>query len=179
MIKLNHRTIAKQTGAALVISLIILLMLTILGVQGIQTVTLEEKMAGNFRDRQLAFEAAEAALRAGESWINAQSAPPVAATNGANNVWTFGDANITSKTFWASGIEYSGLGLNQLAANPRYVIEERGELAGTGKQQSAEIGAKTKGNLQGTVYGYRITARGVGGTANAVVLLQSNYEKIY
>ena len=179
MADLHLKPRSRQAGVALVISLIILLMLTVLGVQGLQTVTLEEKMAGNFRDRQLAFEAAEAALRAGENWINAQNSPPVAAINGANNVWTFGDADITNRAFWANGIEYSGLGIAQLSENPRYIIEERGELAGTGRNQSAEIGANTKGNLQGTVYGYRITARGLGGTANSIVILQSNYEKIY
>ena len=43
-----------QNGVALIVSLIILLILSILGVQSLQTSTLEEKMAGNFRDNKVA-----------------------------------------------------------------------------------------------------------------------------
>lgn len=60
-----------QKGAALVVSLIILLILTILGVAGMRSSTLEERMAGNARDRHLAFEATEAGLLAGEQFLRA------------------------------------------------------------------------------------------------------------
>ena len=56
-----------QSGAVLAISLIILLLLTIIGLTATQVTGLEEKMAGNLRDRNLAFQAAETALRAGEA----------------------------------------------------------------------------------------------------------------
>lgn len=58
-----------QRGAALATSLILLLMLTLIGVTAMQSTTLEEKMAGNLRSEHLAFQAAEAALRAGEEWL--------------------------------------------------------------------------------------------------------------
>jgi len=51
-----------QTGAALLISLILLLVLTFLGISSMQTTTLEERMAANQKDYYLAFEAAEYAL---------------------------------------------------------------------------------------------------------------------
>ena len=57
----------QQTGSALIVSLSILLILTILGVSAMRTASLEERMAGNSRDSQMAFEAAEAALRAAEA----------------------------------------------------------------------------------------------------------------
>lgn len=57
-----------ERGAALLVALIMLLLITILGVSAMQTTTLEEKMAGNLRDRHVAFQAAEAALRAGEQY---------------------------------------------------------------------------------------------------------------
>ncbi|MCX7100437.1 MAG: PilX N-terminal domain-containing pilus assembly protein, partial [Methylobacter sp.] len=52
-----------QSGAVLIISLIMLLLLTLIGTTAMQTSTLEEKMAGNLRDRDIAFQAAESALR--------------------------------------------------------------------------------------------------------------------
>ncbi len=60
-----------QRGAVLVISLLMLLVLTLIGVSSMGTANLEEKMAGNLRDRELAFQAAEAALRTGERYIEA------------------------------------------------------------------------------------------------------------
>lgn len=51
-----------QSGAALVVSLIILAVVTILGVTSMQGSNTELKMAASMRDRGIAFEAAEAAL---------------------------------------------------------------------------------------------------------------------
>ena len=56
-----------QTGSALVISLIILLLVTILGVSSMQGTTIQERMAGNTRQSHLAFHAAEAGIRAIEA----------------------------------------------------------------------------------------------------------------
>ncbi|MFK5947321.1 MAG: PilX N-terminal domain-containing pilus assembly protein, partial [Methylococcales bacterium] len=49
----------KQTGVVLVVSLIMLLLLTLIGITGTQVTSLEEKMAGNARDQNIAFQAAE------------------------------------------------------------------------------------------------------------------------
>jgi type IV pilus assembly protein PilX len=59
----------KQQGAALFVSLMMLILVTILGVTGVRLVSLEEKMAGNSYDRNLAFQAAEAALIEAEQYI--------------------------------------------------------------------------------------------------------------
>lgn len=64
-----HRT-SEQRGAALITALILLLVLTLVGVNSLANTVLEERMAGNMRDRQLAFQAAEAALREGERRVN-------------------------------------------------------------------------------------------------------------
>lgn len=53
----------KQSGSALLVSLIILLLMTILGVTSMQTTTMQDRMAGNMKDRNLAFQRAEQALR--------------------------------------------------------------------------------------------------------------------
>lgn len=60
----KHLVIAKhQSGVVLVISLIMLLALTLIGVTSSSVTGLEEKMAANSKDINLAFQAAEAALR--------------------------------------------------------------------------------------------------------------------
>ena len=56
----------RQRGAILVIALMFLVLLTIISVSSISGVTLEEKMAGNMREQNVAFQAAESALRDAE-----------------------------------------------------------------------------------------------------------------
>jgi type IV pilus assembly protein PilX len=53
------RVSSGQQGAALVMALVILLILTILGVTAMSTSSLEQKMAGNIQDLTRAFQAAE------------------------------------------------------------------------------------------------------------------------
>jgi len=65
-----------QSGAVLPISLVMLLLLTVIGVTGSQMTGLEEKMAGNMRDRNIAFQAAESALRDAEQDIKGAGAAP-------------------------------------------------------------------------------------------------------
>ena len=55
-----------QKGSALIFSLIILLVMTIIGISALGTTTLEERMAANDRNQRVAFQAAEAALTEGE-----------------------------------------------------------------------------------------------------------------
>lgn len=53
---------SKQNGAALIVSLIILAVVTILGITNMQSSNTELKLTASMRDRGVAFEAAEAAL---------------------------------------------------------------------------------------------------------------------
>src|SRR6266705_766926 len=59
----------RQLGVALVIALVFLLLLTILGITAMSTTSLEEKMAGNVKDRNSALQSAEIALVTGENWV--------------------------------------------------------------------------------------------------------------
>ncbi len=53
----------RQRGAALIVGLVLLVVVTLVGVGAMQSTTLQEKMAGNLRDSNLAFQASEAVLR--------------------------------------------------------------------------------------------------------------------
>lgn len=65
-----------QTGSALIVSLIMLLLISLIGVSSMQGTILQERMASNLHDRNIAFQASERALREGETWLapNALSA---------------------------------------------------------------------------------------------------------
>lgn len=56
----------QQTGAALLVSIIMLLIITVLALSSMRGSIMQEQMTANQYDYQLAFQAAEAALRRGE-----------------------------------------------------------------------------------------------------------------
>lgn len=58
-----------QAGFALIVSMIVLAVLSILVINAVRSTTLSEKMSGNYMDRALAQQAAEQALRQGEALL--------------------------------------------------------------------------------------------------------------
>lgn len=56
----------RQRGSTLLVGLVMLLLMTFIGLAAIRGSGMQELMAGNMRDRQLAFQAAESALREAE-----------------------------------------------------------------------------------------------------------------
>ena len=52
----------RQSGAALIVGLVLMLVLTILGISGMNTATLELTMASNSQSQQAAFQAAETGI---------------------------------------------------------------------------------------------------------------------
>ncbi len=169
---------ARSRGAALVVGLLILLVITIIGLSSMRSTLLEERMAGNLRDRARAFEAAEAALRAAEASLLNSSPRPVASAGGP--VWPADgpDPDTTNATpwwfepsvdgsWWSSNATPASLSASAPAV-PAYVIEEL--------QFVPDGGALNIG--QGTQPGrwfYRITARATGADAATEVLLQTTY----
>jgi type IV pilus assembly protein PilX len=155
----------KQDGIALPIVLIFLVIMLVLGVTAIRNVTLGEKMAGNQRNQQLAFQAAEKALRYCENAV--QTTPPVGLTwqtpaeAPASNLWEVAANWATSSTVSVALPVVTGDGLN---TPPRCMVEDVKGILGLD-------GVETQ--VDPTVQAYRITARGTGGTDNAVALLQS------
>lgn len=62
-------TASRQAGAALVMGMVLLTLLSLLGLTALGTGVMEQRMAANARDRIRAFEAAEAGLRACEARV--------------------------------------------------------------------------------------------------------------
>ena len=59
-------TRTRQRGVVLMVSMLILIIITLLGLSSMRSVGLEERMSGNLYDRSFIFEAAEGALREAE-----------------------------------------------------------------------------------------------------------------
>lgn len=166
-----------QRGSALLVSLVILLVMTLLGVQSMNSTLMEEKMSGNYRDNQLAFEAAEAALREGERALKGFLGPPEATNNGANDVWTYGSvvgADYVDTSWWtANGKTVTQIGSKTLAYPAMYIIQEQQRVRDSGK---LAVGSNAEPERR---YFYRVVARGVGASGNAEVLLQSTFIRLF
>lgn len=62
-------TATRQRGAALYVALIMLVLLALIGIVGMQVAGLQERMAANYRNTNLAFQAAEADVRERECFV--------------------------------------------------------------------------------------------------------------
>jgi len=177
----------RQKGAILVFCLVFLAVLTMMGVAGMESTILEERMSGNMRDHSMAFQAAESALTAAETWLNNQVNLPITSEDGSTVVWETNamDPSTTDATPWwkdadrhntwwtANAETVAGFDAEGVAAAPRYVIEEF-HTATTG--QSIGIGG---GETSVPRVFHRVTARAVGATTSAVVYVQSTFVKPY
>lgn len=179
---MNQYLFKAQHGAALIVSLIILLLMTLIGIFAMRTSVMEERMASNQRDRELATQAAEVALRDAENAITQLTTEPVATAAGSDNnirIYNSMDPDPSNANPWWMERNAAWWAANGVAATrpdnvataPRYIIEEidmgtESELRGV----QEDGGFKTY---------YRVTARGTGGSDLARVLLQTTVIKRY
>lgn len=199
MKNLHHRpmtTPRRERGAALIISLILLVLITLVGVASLRNVVLEEKMSANFYDRSLAFQAAEAALRAGEAVAAAQApnhtqskarGTPADATQCSSTCsgglcsppgyYDAGEYVPVCEGRWelagfSGWVDATGVSLNTQAGDvPQYFVEFMGDNFPCDPNQPT---------LNKTCARYRVTARSQGDRTNAnpsraEVILQSVY----
>jgi type IV pilus assembly protein PilX len=172
-----------QTGLVLVVGLIVLLVMTLLGLAAARSTLLEERMAGGNADNTLAFQAAEAALRAGELSLQAPIVPDF---DGGGRYpaleftnpelpprWRQWEGTDENANWSRDAIAYTGLRdapapLNRAGA--RYYIEEFPRVYAPGESLAADVPVDEMGL-------YRITARGTGISGLASVILQSTYKR--
>ena len=173
-----YRSYRRQNGAVLIISLFILLIMTLVGITSMSTTSLEEKMAGNMRDKNIALQSSEAALEDGEGWLASLGNEPSDATSCGSppcNVWAL---NILpsladqSQAWWqANAREYGTAGTKDISdvnTDPYFVVEAQAYV-----RDNLDSGQNPP---TGRTF-YRVTARGTGGSDDAQVVLQSTFVK--
>lgn len=155
-----------QRGVVLPIVMILMVILGVLAVSGMDDTAMQERMAGNMRDREIAFQAAESALRDGETWLQtnrdtAEGNAELAAVDAS--VWD-GESPLPSGT--RVGL-YSADDAITLAADPVFYVGPPRLL----RSNPGETPAKFREI-------FPVFARGVGGTDSAVVILRSTFEPL-
>ena len=178
----------RERGVALVMAMAFLLILTLIGVTTMSTTVLEEKMAGNMQDKNTAFQATESALTSGENWLQPLAAMPIfdplvtddglhrqSATSTpvwdvATGVW--GGTDIVDYTeLPGSASPPSGLALANVSQQPQYLVEDVGPVRDP--LGSLKLGTPSRS----TRNVFRVTALGSGRSVQAVVMVQSVFEK--
>lgn len=186
-----------QTGAALMIALILLIVITLVGLAAIGTTILQNKAAANEYDRQIAFQSAEAALRAAQVTITtaaAGSGVPISQTalttaniedcspayNATPTVCPADAFNDPNATAYVTSVPASAYSAGPVAAAPpQYIIQYLGEfIAPDALVRSISPPPYGMPGLGQTTNYFRITARS-GAPAivsgRAIVTLQSTF----
>lgn len=168
-------TCHQQRGAVLIMSLIMLLIMTIIGITGMRTTVIEEKMAGNMRDQNLAFQAAEAALRDGENVVEGLVATSSFDGTGGRLGSADDDPDFFDNATWSSNsMAYSGT-IPGVASQPRLIIKFIGQIqANTGSLKTGGYGLRNTN----TVNNFRVTAKGTGRADTSQAILQGYYGKV-
>ena len=178
---------ASERGMVLVIGLVMVLLITIIGISAIRGSGLQESMAGNMRDRNVAFQAAESALREGEAEVSpaVKSLPAFTCTGTSKGLCP--DQSKTpassviywSSTQWGTTAKQTTLAFEDVTSPPRYVVEVL--EVDIGSSAAAEGSAIDVAGMQSTgdATPYRITAQGFGLSSDTQVVLQSSYKRRY
>jgi len=177
----------KQQGAVLVMALILMAVLAIIGITSMRGNIMDVKIHKAMKSRSNAFQCAEAALRAAETWLGDLTVAPAAdsvlltpPSQTASQFWSsqataLQDMEIQTTTWWTANAWAYGAGMTNTniqigcVTPPRYLIEHLGYV--DGGSDSIEIGNKD------LIDYFRITARSEGIDTAAAVVLQTIYGK--
>jgi len=127
----TYQSAGRQSGAALLVALIMLLISTMVGLASMRGTTMNEKMSSNMYDRSLSYQGAEAALLAGEAALLAD--PDIAIDCTLVNVEcppSPGTTFTSTTTGWTSvGADFE-VNETLLGSTPQFYVERMGVVGG-------------------------------------------------
>jgi type IV pilus assembly protein PilX len=166
---LEIRSRARERGMVLITSVLLLVVVTILAIALFRSFGIDEKIAGNMREKQRALQAAMTAEEYAESWVLGPSVTAaITCATGPTISYTVGQVCTTASGLtnpvalpWPTGITYTPptmpTGSNGFANPPIYYITSLGPPA------------------SGTGTVYQIDAAGYGGSANTAAVIESTF----
>ncbi|KWW34056.1 pilus assembly PilX family protein [Cupriavidus metallidurans] len=183
---MRHRPTGRGTsqGYVLIVGLLFLLVLSLLAVSMMKSFGMQEKIAGNTREKQRAFEAAQSALRYGEWWLGqgngSSGAPCNSVVSVTANDWSSMQVcsnaltNPTALPWTPARADYSP---------PSMAVALNGNLGG--KAANGDINYVAPPSLYINYLGlsqdglsmlYSVTGAGYGGSAATAAVVQSTYQ---
>lgn len=185
---MNNSAISKhyERGATLVISLIMMLLILVVALGLYRGNNLIEKIAGNTREKQRAFQSAQNALLYGEYWLataSSGSLTPVAASDCTGS--SVSTLQVCPSTNLATSLNLSSLawykytppGVTFASSATAAGLAGSSSLSDVNYSQQPTIYIAYLGLLPGTSTPvYQVTATGYGGNSNTVSVVQSTYK---
>lgn len=169
----------RERGAVLVVSLIMLLIVTMIAVSSMQGTVMEEKMAGNSRDRNLAFQTAESAVREAETYVEGLAS--MGSFTGSSGLYGLTDSepDYANAATWSDTANHVvGSAPHDSYAAPQYFIKHFTIVKGSAGALNMSGYGDNKGTGDLTVF--TVTARGTGASAeSAEVILRSYYGRTF
>lgn len=188
----------KQSGATLVVALVILMIISVVASSNMYTSTLQEHMAGNSRQKSVSKYAAESALNIGEKWIdeNINSLEDIQKFSGKDGLYSAVNTGPTtapvpsevdipdlgSDDSWGNITAYTSpekiINEDLVSRQPQYIIEYIGrDYRGAGsKVVGTDDLSRASKSLMTKPYFFRITAIGWGKDSRIYTVLESTYK---
>lgn len=184
------RQLKTQKGSVLIISLLLLVVTTLLGLSSMNNTIMEERMAGNLRQQNLSLQSAESSLREAEIWLsglNKNTRPEAGVNPGSGTdpyIWLKdapeGDGSgiptdpsglwWTNESLWSKYAEDYSNNTALGGTAGQYLIEELEPVADSitmGQQQDA----------QSVRDFFQVTTHGVGTDGRAQTYLRTTYAR--
>lgn len=179
--------VARQGGAVLIVGLIMVLLMTIIGLAAVRGSNLQETMAGNMRERNVAFQVAEAGLRVGEERVE-ESALNASDFEG-NIAGLYMDLGVPANNDFDAplrqwgGDEWKARAIetdleldDSVQERPLYLVERVTVLAQDAAEKEGsgiDLGSLDETGVEEDYY--RVTARGESASGTSQAVVQSTY----
>ena len=175
----HSRRPSASSGFILIVGLFFMVILTLLSIAMFRSFGLQERIAGNTRDKQRSFEAAQSALQYGEWWLGQG--------NGGTGINCTGVVNgnvLTSMRVCSNGLTTPTnlpWSVRTDYQPPQMAVASGGGLAAIG----GDINYQAMPGLYMSYLGitpnglaqlYQVTAFGYGGNVNTAAIVQSTYQ---
>jgi type IV pilus assembly protein PilX len=172
------QSMRRQRGMVLVTSLLLLIVVTILAISMFRSFGLDEKIAGNVREKQRALNAAETAEQYAEYWLASGNGAAVACTglvaSTVGQVCTVPLASFTTSLPWTVGVTYlpnAPTATNSTPTPMPLATSGQGTYFYTPMFYITYLGATGTGN--GKIY--QIDAAAYGGSPDTAAVVESTY----
>jgi type IV pilus assembly protein PilX len=190
MIPYTYRSRFAQRGVVLISSLLLLIVVTIIALSLFRSFGVQEKIAGNMREKQRALQAAESAQVFAEVWLSNNGTSVSVPCAGGRLNGTIGQGQICSNTLptvvadvtnvpWQIGTQNigvtflpTGAALMQISATP-VVNLSNPSYFDFPTFYISDMGTSADPNIPGEIY--QIDAYGYGGSSNTVAVVESTY----
>lgn len=194
----------RQRGAALIVGLMFLVLITLLATVAMRQSITQERMAGGLRNAELARTGADTAVRLAErtiysNYLTSNGAALAGDVNASQGIYLVSDSRVeafrnyrgytttNARTYPTGRYDFSSTSTAPTAAlsrQPSFVIADLGPMRQVGTGTQTEGGQTGTANYEGSggstggnlnVNLFRITARSTGGNDNVTRAVESTY----